>query len=115
MAEWPPTLTGLKDDLDLNTTEHDVSLQLELDAAVEYVMRRRSDLNYNSDPLDNNPPPGSQELLGTYRLAGRWFTRKRSPDGIIQAGDAGTTRVPLVDADIARLLGIDRYSKPVFA
>ena len=53
--------------------------------------------------------------LGTVRLAGRWYTRRRSPDGLIATADFGASRIPSFDADIERLLKIGRYAKPVIA
>lgn len=110
-----PTLEGLKLDAGITVTTNDDVLQSQLDAAIAYVMRRRSDLNYNADLSDPNPAPGADFVLGVYRLAIRWNTRRRSPDGLITAGDMGTARIPAFDADIERMLGIGRYSGPCFA
>lgn len=112
-----PTLAGLKVDAQLDPNDHtkDAAYQQVLDAAIAYVMRVRKDLNYNGDLFDTNPAPDADFILGTYRLAYRWHTRRRSPDGIVSMGDLGTSRVPSVDPDIARLLGIDRYRGLRFA
>lgn len=59
--------------------------------------------------------PTEDLFLGTIRLAHRWHVRRRSPDGLVNMSDLGTARVPSFDPDIERLLGIGRYSGPVFA
>lgn len=114
MATWPPTLDELKDDLsiDLTDTRDDTKLQRELDAAVAFVERVRTGINYTADPESADPDPTDDLFLGTLRLAGRWKTRRRSPDGLINQGELGTSRVPGVDADIERLLRIGRFAKP---
>lgn len=117
-TEWVngPDLDTLKSLFAVPDTRDDAALQLFLNAATKFVMRvRASDLNFDADLTNPNPAPGDDFLLGTYMLAYRWFTRRRSPDGIVQMGDLGTGRVPRVDADIARLLGIDQFSGPVIA
>lgn len=53
--------------------------------------------------------------LGTLRLAGRWHTRRRSPDGLVAMAELGAARVPSFDPDIERLLKIGRYARAVFA
>jgi len=115
--EWPPALDDLKVDLkiDVDDTRDDVRLQQVLAAAIAFVKRVRPDVNFESDPLCEGPVPDDSLILGTIRLAGRWHVRRRSPDGLIDAGDMGTSRIPGVDADIARMLGIDRFRGPVFA
>lgn len=112
-----PTLAGLKVDAQLDTadTTKDAAYQMTLDAAIAYVMRARKDWNYDGDLSNPNPAPTADFVLGTYRLAYRWHTRRRSPDGIVSMGDLGSSRVPTVDQDIARLLGIDRYRALKFA
>lgn len=54
--------------------------------------------------------PDDDLVLGTLRLAGRWHTRRRSPDLLVDGGEMGTSRVPTIDADIDRLLRIGRRS-----
>jgi hypothetical protein len=119
MTTWfnAPTLADLKVDAQLepNDISKDPQLQVVLDAAIAFAMRRRKDLNYDNDVSNPNPAPDADFRLGVLRLAYRWHTRRRSPDGLIQAGDLGGSRIPGVDSDIARMLGIDRYSGPVFA
>lgn len=53
--------------------------------------------------------PDDDLVLGTLRLAGRWFTRKRAPDDLIAAAELGTTRLPGLDPDITRMLRIGRH------
>lgn len=117
MVQWPPTLEALKRDqeIDENDTRDDVSLQTMLDAAVAFVQDVRPRINYTSDPLSELPEPEPDLVLGTIRLAGRWYTRRRSPEGLVSAGDMGTARVPAVDSDIAKMLRIGRWGKGLVA
>jgi hypothetical protein len=115
---WPPTLDELKDDrkVALDDTRDDASLTRQLDAAVAFVQRvRRGAFNFDDDPLSDLPAPTADLELGTMRLAGRWYTRRRSPDALIQMAELGASRVPSFDPDIDRLLGIGRFAGPVFA
>lgn len=59
--------------------------------------------------------PTPDLILGTLRLAGRWHTRRRSPDGLVSMAELGAARVPSFDPDIERLLKIGRYRGAVFA
>lgn len=119
MATWPPKLELLKSDLgsefDQVDDRDDERLQLVLDAAVAQVEQVRTDFNYTNDVLSDAPEPTDALVLGTVRLAGRWHTRRRSPDGLIAGGDFGSSRVPSFDPDIERLLGIGRFRGPVVA
>jgi hypothetical protein len=53
--------------------------------------------------------PDDDLVLGTLRLAGRWYTRRRAPDDLIAAAELGTARLPGLDPDITRLLRIGRH------
>lgn len=112
---WPPTLEHLKNDqkVDLEDTRDDERYQDNLDAAVSEVQRVRPQFNYDNDPLSLLPVPGADHVLGTIRLAARWFTRGRSPDGIVSLADAGTGRITSYDPDIDRMLRIGRFAKAV--
>jgi hypothetical protein len=115
---WPPTLPELKADrkIDLDDTRDDDALQAELDAAVAFVERVRPGFNYTADATSDAVAPTADIRLGTIRLAGRWYSRRNSPDGLVfQGQDLGSSRIPGVDPDIERLLGIGRYRGPVFA
>lgn len=112
---WPPTLGELKVDMDIDATDtrDDTQLQVVLDAAVVFVERvRRGDLNFDGDPMSLLAAPSADVVLGTLRLAGRWHTRRRSPDALIQMAEMGASRVPSFDPDIERLLRIGRHQKP---
>lgn len=118
---WPPSLTAMKDELKRPQADtiDDVRMLRDLDAAIEFVQRVRGS-SYNFGVSDESgvgelPDPGRDLVLGTLRLAIRWFTRGRSPDGIIDMGELGSARVPSFDVDIDRLLGIGRFRSPVIA
>lgn len=110
-------LAALKTDLgiDSDDTRDDVALQQMLDAACAFVQRVRPEFDYAGDLLSGLPVPPADLVLGTIRLASRWYTRKRSPDGLIQMAELGAARVPSIDPDIERQLGIGRFRKSVIA
>jgi hypothetical protein len=113
-VSWPPQLQDLKDDLGLSDGRDDVTLSTSLDAAVVYVEDARAgDFNFAADPDSLLPAPGSSIELGTIRLAGRWHNRRRSPDGLIDMGELGSARIPSVDSDLERLLGVGRFRAPM--
>lgn len=124
MYTWPPQLTDLKHDLKIRDTRDDSLLQSQLDAAIEYVEDKRGgDFDFSGQPplIDTDltdlyaplPVPGHRMCLGCIRLAGRWYNRLKSPDGMVDMGDAGTARIPTTDADIEQMLGIGRYREPM--
>lgn len=117
MATWPPALGDLKDDLKIAATDtrDDAVLQRQLDASVSFVQRVRPSFNFAADPLSELPAPTADLTLGTIRLAGRWYTRRRSPDALVAMAELGSARIPSFDPDIERLLGIGRFAGPVFA
>lgn len=115
---WPPTaedvqtLGGLPDTLAASDL---AALAVVTSASVAYVQVQRPDLNFDADPFDCSPAPNDVVYLGTVAMAVRWFNRlRRSPDGIIDMGDLGTGRVPTVDPDIERQLGIGRWREGAF-
>lgn len=115
---WPPTLARLKLDLGIDDTDtsRDELLEVELAAAAAFVQRsdqRGGEFNFDGDTLSELPDPTEDVVLGTVRLAGRWHTRRRSPDGLIDMGELGASRVPSIDPDIERLLGVGRYREPM--
>lgn len=115
---WPPQLNDLKEDLGDEYAEvfaDDARLTQNLDAAVTFVERIHDGrYNFDADPLVELPVPDADLELGTIRLAGRWFTRRRSPDGLVAMAEMGAGRVPSFDADIERLLRIGRHGRFVF-
>lgn len=124
MATWPPLLADLKKDIDdaesadVVDPVRDDRLQQVLDAAVGYVERARAgEVNFaGTNPAPAGTVPVDDDLvLGTLRLAGRWHTRRRSPDLLVDAGEMGTSRVPGFDPDIERMLRIGRFVKARFA
>jgi hypothetical protein len=112
---WPPTVADVKLDADIATSAEDERLSMVVDAAVSWVQSRRTRFNYSGDPLCLLPDPTDDLWLGTVRLAGRWHDRRRSPDGMVNMGDLGSTRVASIDTDIQMLLGIGRFRKGAFA
>jgi hypothetical protein len=112
---WPPTLSDLKRDLSLREDDEDddESLADQLAAAMAFVARTHEGrYEFGGDAfglLSPLPQPGPEMVLGTVRLAGRWWTRKRSPDGTIAMGDIGTTTIPGFDSDLERMLEMGRY------
>ena len=117
LGVWPPRLQDLKDDLGHADNRDDVALTSVLDAAVAFVERvHRSRFDFGDADADLPLPlPPHNIWLGTIRLAGRWYIRRRSPDGLLDMGELGSSRIPSVDPDIDRLLRIGRHAKPVIA
>ncbi|MEC3975091.1 hypothetical protein [Amycolatopsis sp. H20-H5] len=116
MSTWPPTLATLKLDQKVKDADErdDQRYQSNLDAAVAFVERVRPRFNYTADPLSRYPAPTADLVLGTIRLAARWYTRPRSPDGMVNLGaDLGSARVASFDPDIDRLLRIGRHAVAV--
>jgi hypothetical protein len=114
---WPPVLAELKSDMKVDAvdTRDDVALQLMLDASVFFAERMQPAYNYAADPMSDLDDPDPDLKLGAIRLASRWHTRRRSPDGLVAMAELGSARVPSFDPDIERLLRIGRYRGPVFA
>ncbi|MEV6646049.1 phage head-tail connector protein [Amycolatopsis sp. NPDC051371] len=110
---WPPPLEDLKADMNVPDNQDDALLQANLDAAVAFVERVRSDVDYGNFPLPGAKLPSADLALGTIRLAARWFTRKRSPEALVDMGELGTARIPSFDADIDRLLRIGRSARAI--
>lgn len=118
---WPPTLDELKIDMKLDPNvvneARDAQLTMDLDATVAFVQRVRPVYRY--DPLDPAqlalPGVTADHKLGTLRLAARWDTRRRSPDGMISMAELGAARVTSYDVDIDRMLQIGRFAPMIFA
>ncbi len=120
---WPPALIQLKDDLAIPDmeTEDDAALTRRLNAAIRFVQRVRKDA-FVTDDDGVLVEPATYSLqgeieaetleLGALMLASRLFARRRSPDAILFMAESGTTGVPFVDNDIARMLRIGRHTKP---
>ena len=114
---WPPTPEDLKLDLDIDDVADDSILGLQLDAAVTFVERvHKGRFNFagavEPEPGWDCPDPGPDLELGTIRLAGRWHTRRRSPDGLVSMAEMGAARVTSFDPDIDRMLRIGRHARP---
>ncbi len=108
MATWPPTLAQLKLDMGVTRDDKDAALQQALDAAVAYVERVRSDLDFSAPVTDDL-------VLGTLRYARRLDYRRESPGGAIVSMEAGASPVASWDADVEKLLRIGRYGRLRFA
>ena len=78
-----------------------------------FVEERRPRVNYTEDPLSTYAEPAADLILGTLRLAGRWYRRSYSAEGSSFMGELGTGQVPWVDPDIERMLRIGRWAKAV--
>lgn len=57
--------------------------------------------------------PDEAQKLGAVMLTARVYRRRNSPNGIESLTEMGTSYVSRYDSDIARLLGIDAFRKPV--
>jgi hypothetical protein len=125
MLVWPPQLGDLKHEMRLTESRDDARLQVVLDAAIDRVSELRAgDFDFSGGPpavdLDLTdevyvlPVPDHRLCLGTIRLAWRWYTRSKSPDGLVDLGnDLGSARVPSIDPDIEQMLSVGRYRRPM--
>lgn len=117
-TRWPPDVRALKDDLGIapEDTRDDERLRAQLAAAVAYVEQVHAGrYDFAGDASSGLPAPDADMRLGVVRLAARWHTRRRSPDGLVVAGELGSFRVPALDADIERLLRIGRFNPGTLA
>jgi len=118
-VSWPPQLDDLKAELGRARTDtaDEPQLQLVLDASVAEVERERfGDLNFSNSTTGADsllPAPSADVVLGTLRMAIRLWHRRRSPEGFVDLGEFGHSRVPRWDADIDRLLGIGEFRRPM--
>ena len=114
---WPPQLEDVRRELKRTTDDvaDDLLLQELLDAAVAYVERERfGDFDFDGSSASVLLPDPSPDLVkGTVRLAVRWHVRASSPAGLVDLGELGSARVPTVDADIDRMLGVGRFRRPM--
>ncbi len=115
LLPWPLELADLKADLDIadDDTRDDVTLSRQLGAAIEWVAEFHAGrFEFSSDPaiagVSTLRLPGQQMRLGIIRLAGRWYNRRRSPEGLISMGDLGTANIPGFDSDLERMLQMGR-------
>lgn len=116
MATWPPDLAALKVDMKMDSDDDrfDVPLQVTLDAAVAYVERVRTDVDFTG--ADATKTPVTDDLvLGTLRYARRLDIRRDSPSGMVVTDQIGATPVAGWDADIEKLLRVGRYARMRFA
>jgi hypothetical protein len=114
---WPLGLDDLKDDLDVadDDTRNDATLTRQLAAAIDFVAdfhAGRYEFGEGAFAgVSTLPLPPQQMRLGIIRLAGRWFNRRRSPDGVITMGDLGTQNIPGFDTDLERQLEMGRQQR----
>lgn len=110
---WPPSLTSYKIDLKLKADDDrfDDALTSTLNAAIDYVIRARPDVDYAADPFLG----GMDLILGTLRYARRLDIRRETAVGVMVAGDLGTAGIAQTDADIETLLRVGRRARIRFA
>lgn len=115
MAAWPPNIDALKLDMkialvDLTPTQEQ-ELQQTLDAAVAYVQRVRSDLDFTLEGFD----APDDLVLGTLRYARRLDLRRESPVGMVVVDGITSATIPGWDTDTEKLLQVGRYGRIRFA
>lgn len=92
--------------LDLSEDFEDPGLDAVCGAVTEYVNAlphiERTEAGYWS----------KRTHLGAVMLAARWYRRRNSPGGVESLGDA-SVYITRWDSDIARLLRIDDFRRPV--
>lgn len=110
---WPPTLDDVKMDGEVPVDRDDDELQFLLDSAVAYVEAFHAQA-YDFAGSFTLPPVPEVFNLGTIRQVLRWNARRRSPDALMQAGDA-SARVPSWDTDIELMLRMGRSRKGLLA
>lgn len=112
MATWPPLVEELQLDMKISevtlTPEQLAQLEQVLAAAIAYVERVRTDLDYTG-------PVGDDLILGTLRYARRLDLRRESPVGMIVVDGMTSANIPGWDADIEKNLEVGRYSRMKFA
>ena len=107
---WPPQLQDVKGSS--TDSRDDVALQDALDAAVDWGEDARAgDFDFGGAPT--LPAPPYRVFRGTIQLAKRWVNRLNSPDGLVDMGELGAARIPSVDPDIERQLGVGRWRRPL--
>lgn len=119
MTTWPPTLTQLKADakVDVADTRFDTLLTECLNAAIAYVERVRTDVNFDDESESDAPatPVTDDLVLGTLRYARRLVYRADAPGGNVIVDGVGASPLPSFDSDIDRLLRVGRYARLRFA
>lgn len=103
----------------------DLSSDLDTDALEEactatrsYVEEKRADLllpvDPPTDPVTYEFTPTPSVIYGAAMLAYRWYSRRKSPLGVLGFTDDGASGILRDDPDIARQLGIGSYGRFVF-
>jgi hypothetical protein len=114
---WPPSLASYKIDLKLDApdTRYDDALQSSLNAAVAFVERTRSDVNFYEESGGPTGVVTMDLILGTLRYARRLDVRRDAPLAAIVTDSLGGATITGQDADVERLLRIGRYGRVRFA
>lgn len=119
MGLWPPQLLDFKTHLGIPDNRDDAALTQVLDAAAALVERELwGDFDFDGGELDEAghplPTPTPDVTTGVLYQAARWWSRRRSPDGlVVDASELGSARVPSLDSDIERMLGVGRWRRPM--
>lgn len=120
MAEWLSDLQARAlIGLEPGEVSDDTAFGGALEAARDWVEKKRSDLMVAGDP-EADPPTedvfaaDNAIKLGTAMLAHRWYVRRTSPLGSAQYSEFGSGTILRYDPDIAKLLGIGTDGKFVF-
>lgn len=113
-ADRAKAILGASLSADLDTE----ALEEACTAARDYVERKRGDLflpvDPPTDPVTYEFTPTGSVTYGTAMLAYRWYTRRKSPLGVLGFTDDGASGILRDDPDIARQLGIGKFGRFVF-
>jgi len=110
--DGPATLDGVKLQLGIDAADvrDDPQLQVRVDAVNAQVRRWPVAQVAAGQP---DWAMAADVVLGANMLAARLYRRKNSPDGVLPFGAEGAVYVQRNDPDVAQLLGLGTWAKPV--